>query len=72
MKHIINEKDLQQRIVEIRKKSGKSQVDVARELNVSRQAISHMEKNCLSVSVERLNRIANVLGCNIQDFFVGL
>lgn len=72
MRETIDEKKLRDRIVMIRKQAGKNQSDVARELNVSRQAISFMEKNCTSVSVVRLAKYAQVLGCNIADFFVGL
>lgn len=72
MRETIDKRKLHDRIVAIRKQSGKSQVDVAREMNVTRQAISFMEKNCTSVSVTRLARYASILGCNIADFFVGL
>ena len=72
MKNTIDEKKLHDRIVMIRKQTGKNQSDVAREMNVSRQAISFMEKNCTHITINRLAKYAAILECSIADFFVGM
>ena len=54
----------------IRLKQGISQKQVADYLNISPQSVSKWEKNEALPSIEYLPKLAEVLKCEINDFFV--
>lgn len=49
----------------LRKKKHMSQTDLAKELNISQQAVAKLESNPESTSVERLYRVLRILDVNI-------
>lgn len=54
----------------IRLKQGLSQKQVADYLNISPQSISKWEKNEALPSIEYLPKLADILKCEINDFFI--
>jgi transcriptional regulator with XRE-family HTH domain len=66
-KRLINEK-IGQKIKQIRKSWGFSQIELAEKVGVSFQQIQKYEKGSTQISVARLQQIADVLGVNISDF----
>ena len=59
------------RISELRKNRGWSQVDLAKQLNITKQTISNWENDNIQPSVEMLVRIAKVFGVS-TDYLLGL
>lgn len=53
-----------------RARLGLSQEEVAKEIGVSRATYCGYEINPQKVNMETLNQIANVLKCNLVDFFI--
>ena len=45
------------------------QADIAKELGISRVAVSKWEKGIMNPRVEHLPKLAKILRCNISDFF---
>ena len=54
----------------IRTKRGLSQVDVAKQLGISKQAYSVWENNSKGMSIAKLYKVSKVLDCKITDFFI--
>lgn len=58
------------RIKEQREKAGMTQVQLAKESNVSRTIISGLESGTITVTTtETLSKIANALGKSVSDIF---
>ena len=62
---------LGQRIHELRQAFGWNQVELAKRLNVSKQAISNWENENIQPSIETLMRLAGVFGVT-TDYLLGL
>ncbi len=58
------------RIREFRKKSGMTQEDLARELNVSRQTIISIEKGKYIPSLPLALRMSRYFGCPADEMFM--
>ena len=58
-------------LIEIRKKHGYSQAEVADKLNVSRQTYIKMESVEGQVTANQLNTLANLYGVPVEEFFYG-
>lgn len=54
---------------EVREKCGLSQTDVAKKLNLTRQAISSWEMNRTEPNMGNLTRLCNLYHCEISIFF---
>jgi len=63
------EKQIGQKIKEIRKKKGISQMGLAEKVGLSFQQIQKYEKGTSKISVSRLFQIAEALGVDIHTFF---
>ena len=62
---------LGERISELRKLSGMSQVDLARAMEVSRQAVSKWETDQSSPDASNLIRLSDILGTDIEYLTTG-
>lgn len=65
-----NELQISRNIKSCREKVGKTQEMVAKDLNITKQTYLTIENNPMSYSINKLNDIANAIGCNIDDFFL--
>lgn len=65
-----NEKQISRNIKSCREKYGKTQEDVANIMKISKQTYLTIENNPMNYSINKLNDIANAIGCNIDDFFL--
>ncbi len=65
---MINKK-IGQRIQEIRKQWGISQIELAERVGVSFQQIQKYEKGITRISVTRLQQVSDALGMDITSFF---
>lgn len=65
-----SELQISRNIKSCREKVGKTQEMVAKELNITKQTYLTIENNPMSYSINKLNDIANAIGCNIDDFFL--
>lgn len=55
------------RIKKARKKSGLTQLQLAKKVGINREYLSRIENNHSDPSLDLLKRIANVLGISIKD-----
>lgn len=53
--------------VDLRKKSGLSQKELADKLHVSQQSISQWEKGLREPSIEMLKKLAEIFNCTIDE-----
>lgn len=60
---------LSERLVELRKKKGLSQMELAEALNVSRQSVSLWENGSTTPTVDRLQFLAEFYGITIDELF---
>ena len=58
-----------ERIKAIRKSKHMTQHELADKIGVQRAAVHKYEKNLVSISIEKLNNIANIFGVDICYFF---
>jgi len=63
------DKEIGQKIKQIRKNWGLSQIELAEKIDISFQQIQKYEKGSTRISVMRLQQIAEALGVNISTFF---
>jgi len=63
---------MSRRLSELRKQSGLTQEDVGKHFGVTRQAVCYMEKHPKMLSIEKINALASLYGCNPTDFFAEL
>lgn len=59
--------ELYEKLVELRKRSGLSQAEVAESMNISRQAISRWECGAATPSSENLLRIRKLYGVSVDE-----
>lgn len=64
------ELQISRNIKSCREKYGKTQENVAEILNITKQTYLKIENNPMTYSINKLNEIANAIGCNIDDFFL--
>ena len=57
------------KIRRIREMMGKTQNEIAKEINMTHQAYSRMERGESSISTNKLEQIANVLGVLVEDIY---
>ena len=57
------------KIKEYRLQLNLRQIDIAKELGISKVAVSKWEKGTMNPRVEHLPKLAKILKCNISDFF---
>lgn len=62
-------KDIGKRVKEMRTKLGQSALRVAQELDISREAITHIETGRNNISAVALWQLAVLFNCDIKDFF---
>lgn len=62
--HSITMEQMVNRIKEMRKKKGLSQGAMAAELGVSQATYGKIEKNEAKLTLDKLERVAEILGCN--------
>ena len=60
-----------ERIMALRKENSISQTELAKRLNVSRQAVSKWEQGVSSPDTERLIRLAEILGTEVEYLATG-
>lgn len=58
------------RLKELRKENDFSQLQIAKQLNMSKMAVSHWEKGNSEPSIEQLKKIASLFDVSI-DYLVG-
>ena len=68
----IEEKEASKRIKALRALKGFTQEEMADKLNITRKVYIKYENKPYSVPIDKLKPIANLLGCNMGDFFVAL
>lgn len=64
----LSQKQIGQRIAELRKVKGLSQEDLAKNIKVSRPSLAQMELGNRTVDILELQRLAMVLGFSLDDF----
>jgi len=64
----LSQKQIGQRIAELRKLKGFSQEDLAKSVNISRPSLTQIELGNRSVDVFELQRLSQVLGFSLDDF----
>lgn len=62
-------KAIGKKIREMRDKLGQSAARIATELNLSREAITHIETGRNNISAVSLWKLATLFNCDIEDFF---
>ncbi len=61
--------EIGQRIAELRRKRGISARLVGEKLDISREAVTHIEKGRNNINAVALWELATLFNCNIKDFF---
>lgn len=62
-------KEVGKKIKEMRNKLGQSALRIAEELDVSREAITHIETGRNNISAVSLWKLATLFNCDVDDFF---
>lgn len=62
-------KEIGLKIKEMRGKLGQSASRIAKELNVSREAITHIETGRNNISAVSIWKLATLFNCDVGDFF---
>lgn len=60
---------MENRIVELRKKAGLRQADIAKELGIVQSAVSAWETGQGNPRIEHLPKLAEMLHCTIDEIF---
>jgi transcriptional regulator with XRE-family HTH domain len=68
MKATLTQKQIGQRLMDLRKSKGLSQEDLARLVNISRPSLTQIELGNRSVDVQELQKFAKVLEFSLDDF----
>lgn len=66
----MDELQVSRNIKSCREKYGKTQQDVADTLSITKQTYLTIENKPMNQSINKLNSVANAIGCNIDDFFL--
>lgn len=62
--------NIKNKINELRKKAGLTQLDLAKKLNVSRQTIISLESGKYNPSISLAYKISKVFALTIEDIFI--
>lgn len=62
--------EMKNRIAELRKEKSLTQIDLARQVSVSRQTIISLENGKYNPSITLAYKIAKVFGLSIEDVFI--
>lgn len=65
-----NELQISRNIKSCREKRGKTQDDIANIMEITKQTYLKIENNPMNYSINKLNDVANAIGCNIDEFFL--
>lgn len=65
-----DELQVSRNIKSCRERFGKTQESLAKDLKITKQTYLNIENNPMNYSINKLNNIAKVLGCNIDEFFL--
>lgn len=65
-----NEKQISRNIKSCREKCGKTQENIASIMDITKQTYLKIENNPTTYSINKLNDVANAIGCNIDEFFL--
>ena len=66
----MNELQVSRNIKSCREKYGKTQTDIAEVLKITKQTYLKIENTPMNQSINKLNDVANAIGCNIDEFFL--
>lgn len=66
----MNELQVSRNIKSCREKYGKTQTDIAEILKITKQTYLKIENTPMNQSINKLNDVANAIGCNIDEFFL--
>lgn len=67
-----NQEQVTRNIASIRTRRGLTQEDVARKMGITTRTMINIENKPFEYSILKLNELANVLECNIDEFFLPL
>ncbi len=67
-----NEEQVVRNIKAIQKRYGISDIDISKELKVTERTYINIKNHPFSYSINRLNDLAKIIGCNINEFFLPL
>jgi len=65
-----NELQVSRNIKSCRERTGMTQEAIANILGITKQTYLSIENNPMNYSINKLNSIANAIGCNIDEFFL--
>ena len=68
MYNILSQKQIGQRIAELRKMKGLSQEELAKKIKISRPSLTQIELGNRSVDIIEMQKISRVLGFSLDDF----
>lgn len=68
MNNKLSQKQIGQRVAELRKKKGLSQSDIAKSIGISRSSLAQIELGNRSVDTLELHKLSQVLGFSLDDF----
>src|SRR5579872_4984863 len=68
MKSTLTQKQIGQRLMDLRKLKGLSQEDLAKLVNISRPSLTQIELGNRSVDVQELQKFARILEFSLDDF----
>ncbi len=71
MKNKLSQEKIGQRLTDLRKRRGFSQVDLAKAVKISRSSIAQIELGNRSVNIMELQRLSIALGFSLDDFVSG-
>lgn len=67
-----NEEQVVRNIKAIQKRYGLIDADISSKLNITERTYTNIKNHPFSYSINKLNEIADVIGCNINEFFLPL
>lgn len=67
-----NEEQVIRNIKSVQKRYGLLDSDIASKLNITERTYINIKNHPFNYSINKLNEIASVIGCNINEFFLPL
>lgn len=67
-----NEEQVVRNIKAIQKRYGLSDNDISNKLDISERTYVNIKNHPFSYSINKLNEVAIIIGCNINEFFLPL
>lgn len=65
-----NEEQVIRNIKSVKKRYGKTNAELSEKLNITERTYINIENHPFNYSINKLNDIANSIGCNINEFFL--